>query len=195
VNRSAHHFVALLEAARDGDRSALGNILDGFRSYLQLLADRKLGADLKPKCGGSDLVQRTFIDAQEAFGRFEGSHPDELLAWLERILLNNLSDLARQFRVAEKRQIQREMPLGEILTQGQQLLDQSSPSKKAARHEEHDKLRQALAGLPQHYRDVIVLRNLERCKFEDIGRKLGRSTEAVKKLWSRAIMQLRNEMK
>ncbi len=187
-------FVDWLAAARDGDRSALGHVLEGFRSYLLLFADRELGADLKPKCGESDLVQRTFLDAQEAFGLFEGSTPDELRAWLKRILLNNLGDVARQFRQAERRQIHREVPLAESLAEIDALIDHSTPSKKVVAEEEGERLRQALERLPEDYQQVIVLRNLERRKFEDIAGEMGRSTGAVKKLWSRAILQLKEEM-
>jgi RNA polymerase sigma-70 factor (ECF subfamily) len=184
-----------LHAARAGDRSALGNLLDSFRSYLALFADRKLGADLKPKCSESDLVQRTFLDAQEAFAHFQGSEPDQLLAWLERILLNNLGDVARQFRKAEKRQIQREVRLAEGWGEADELLDRSTPSKQVAAREEGELLRGALARLPEDYRRVIVLRNLERRRFEAIGDAMGRSVGAVKKLWSRAIVQLKREMR
>jgi RNA polymerase sigma-70 factor (ECF subfamily) len=188
-------FTALAEAARDGDRSALGRLFDGFRSYLTLLADQRLGADLKQKCAGSDLVQRTFLEAQEGFGRFDGSRPDELRVWLERILPNNLGDVARQFRKVEKREIRREVPLAENWLEIDRLIDRSTPSKKVIAREEKDRLRRTLARLPDDYRQVIALRNLERRKFEEIATVMGRSTGAVKKLWSRAILQLKEEMK
>jgi len=188
-------FAELAAAAREGDRSALGYLLESFRSYLRLFSDRKLGPDLKQKCGGSDLVQQTFLDAQQAFPRFEGSRPDELRVWLERILLNNLGDLARQFRDAEKRQVKREISLAESWAEIDTPVDRSTPSKKAIAREEEQRLRQGLARIPEDYRQVIVMRNLERRTFEEIGLALGRSTGAVKKLWSRAILRLKDEMK
>ena len=188
-------FTALVKAAHDGDPSALGQLLDSFRSYLQLLADRKLGPDLKQKCGQSDLVQQTFLDAQQAFPRFVGTRPDELRAWLERILLNNLGDLARQYRGAEKRQLRREVPLAENSAEIDKLIDRSTPSKKVIAREEKEKLGRALERLPDDYRQVIRLRNLDRHKFEQIALVMGRSVGAVKKLWSRAILQLKEEMK
>jgi RNA polymerase sigma-70 factor, ECF subfamily len=195
LTRFETQFDRLLTAARAGDRSALGHLLDSFRVYLSLLADRKLGADLKPKCSQSDLVQKTFLDAQQAFGQFEGSDPQKVCAWLERILLNNLGDVARQFRQSEKRQIQREVPLAESWGEISALIDRSTPSKKVASQEESDRLQQALARLSADFQRVITLRNLERRKFEEIADAMERSVGAVKKLWSRAIMQLRKEMK
>ncbi len=192
-----HHeqFMELTEAARGGDRSALGQLLNGFRSYLNLFADRQLGEDLKQKCSGSDLVQQTFLDAQQAFPRFKGSGPDDLRLWLERILLNNLADQARRYRASEKRRLRREVPLGENWAAIEKLVDRSTPSKKVVANEERERLRRALSRLPEDYREVINLRNLERQSFEDIGLAMGRSTGAVKKLWSRAILKLKEEMK
>jgi RNA polymerase sigma-70 factor (ECF subfamily) len=190
VEHSGTQFSRLLNAAHAGDRSAMGELLDSFRSYLVLFGDRHLGADLKPKCSGSDLVQRTFLDAQVAFARFEGSAPSQLLAWLERILLNNLGDVARQFRQTDKRQLKREVPLAESRAELPQMVDEATPSKTAAAHEESDRLELALARLPDGYRQVILLRNLERRPFEEIGNVMGRSTGAVKKLWSRALLTL-----
>lgn len=195
VPLSETEFARLMAAARAGDRAALGHILDSFRSYLNLLADRKLGADLKPKCSRSDLVQQTFIDAQDAFVRFGGTDPDELRAWLERILLNNLGDVARHFRDAQKRQIHREIPLADNGANIDGLIDRSTPSKKVAALEENEQLRQALARLPEDYQQAIVLRNLQRRTFDEIAATMGRSIGAVKKLWGRAILKLKDEMK
>ena len=188
-------FIELAQAAQQGDRSALGEILESFRSYLQLFADRQLGPDLKQKFGGSDLVQQTFLDAQQAFPRFVGETPDELRVWLERILLNNLGDLARQFRGAGKRQLQREVSLAGRWPEIDTPVDPSTPSKKIIAREEEERLRRGLARIPDDYRQVIVMRNLERRPFEAIGVALGRSTGAAKKLWSRAILRLKDEMK
>ena len=195
VKGSGAKFTTLLRGARAGDQSALGHLLESFRSYLVLFADRKLGADLKPKCSRSDLVQLTFLDAQKAFVSFEGSDPKELLAWLERILLNNLGDVARKFRQAEKRQIHRELPLADCFVEIEELIDRSTPSKKVDIQEETNRMRQALARLSEDYRKVIVLRNLERRKFEEIADAMRRSVGAAKKLWSRAIAHLKEEMK
>jgi RNA polymerase sigma-70 factor (ECF subfamily) len=52
----------------------------------------------------------------------------------------------------------------------------------------------ALSHLPGHYQEVIHLRNAERKSFEEIWALMGRSSEAVRKLWVRAIEQLRAAM-
>jgi RNA polymerase sigma-70 factor (ECF subfamily) len=188
------HFTLLTSAARAGDRSALGHLLSSFQTYLQLFADDRLAADLRQKCAASDLVQQTFLEAQRAFPRFQGSKPHELRAWLERILLNNLGDVARKFREVSKRQIASELPLASIRKEALDFADLSTPSKSLLAREEQERLQRALSRIRDDYRRVIVMRNFDRRSFDDIALEFGRSADAIKKLWSRAIVQLKQEM-
>ena len=52
-------------------------------------------------------------------------------------------------------------------------------------------LRAAVRQLPADYRQVILLRNIERLQFNEIGDVMQRSGEAARKLWLRAIYRLR----
>jgi RNA polymerase sigma-70 factor (ECF subfamily) len=59
--------------------------------------------------------------------------------------------------------------------------------------EQAQALRQALERLPDDCRQVLVYRYLEGHTFEVIGQRLGRSSEAARKLWARAMERLRQE--
>ena len=48
-----------------------------------------------------------------------------------------------------------------------------------------------LAKLPQHYRDVIVFRNLQGHSFEEIAKLMDRSVGATRMLWLRALEKLK----
>ena len=52
----------------------------------------------------------------------------------------------------------------------------------------------ALGRLPEHYRQVIVWRQMEDLSFEAMAGRLGRSEAAVRKLWWRALQSLQKEM-
>src|SRR5205807_2681193 len=65
-----------------------------------------------------------------------------------------------------------------------------SPLEAAIAHEEAEAVQRALERLPEDYRLVIQLRIAEELSFDDIGRRLGRSVNAVEKLWVRAYRQL-----
>jgi RNA polymerase sigma-70 factor (ECF subfamily) len=190
---SSGHPDQWISAAREGSQEAIGRMLEACRQYLLLVANQQLDADLRGKIGPSDIVQETFLEAQRDFDRFHGSTEEELLAWLRRILLNNLANVARHYRDTEKRRVTREVPLADVsLTElHENVIDPSaSPRSLAQSREEGEELDRALAQLPEHYRQVIVLRHQEQLAFEEIGRRLGRSPEAVRKLWGRAVEQL-----
>ena len=101
-----------LRDARSGDLELLGSALESCRDYLLLIAARGLDADLIAKGGASDLVQDTLLGAYRDFDRFsaEASRP-ELLAWLRKILRNNLAIHRRRYRSTRKRQVSREITI------------------------------------------------------------------------------------
>jgi RNA polymerase sigma-70 factor (ECF subfamily) len=70
-------------------------------------------------------------------------------------------------------------------------LPQSSPSQRAARREEAIVLANALEQLPEEYREVVVLRQLEELSFPQVAQRMERSVDSVKKLWVRALANLR----
>lgn len=186
-----------IEAAHRGSREALGQLLATCRQYLLLVANQELDADLRGKLGPSDLVQNTFLEAQRAFGRFHGQTEADLLAWLRRILLRNLADAVRNYRLTGKRQLSREVALTEAPVQKLQAAvasEADSPRSRLVARERDEDLHQALQQLPEPARQVVQWHNYERCSFEEIGRRLGRSAEAARKVWVRALKHLQQTL-
>jgi RNA polymerase sigma-70 factor (ECF subfamily) len=185
----------LLARARAGDHEAFGQLLAQYRNYARLLARTSIGTALRLRLDPSDLVQETFLEAHRDFPRFEGSTERELLAWLRRILARNLADFARRQK-AGLRDYRRQESLEAILERSNARMQQalaaaaSSPSAAAARREEAVLLADALSGLPPDHREVIVLRNLERLRFDEVAARMGRSPGAVRMLWTRALERL-----
>ena len=60
--------------------------------------------------------------------------------------------------------------------------------------EQELRLAEVLGRLPDDYREVIVLRNLEGLSHEEVARRMGRSIGAVRMLWVRALSRLRREL-
>src|SRR5262245_32588723 len=175
---------ALLRRARAGDVAALGRLLDQYRNYLRLLARTLIGQALRVRLEASDLVQETFLEANRDFAHFAGATEKELLAWLRRILARNLADQAKHHK-AQGRDVRRQESLEALLEKSSHQVEEalvvglSTPSAQAARRERALVLADALDALPADYREVIVLRNLERLAFEEVGQRLGRSSGAV----------------
>ena len=174
--------------ARQGDREALGRLLDVCRHYLLFVAGNELPPTLKAKVAPSDIVQDTLMAAGRAFPRFVGGSEQELLAWLRGILRNNVVYVHRQYTV-EKRRVTREVPLDEVPLLELPLDPGESPSGHAKAHEQDEQLERALRQLPEHYRQVILLHSDEKLTFAEIAAKLGSTADAVRKMWGRAVVQ------
>lgn len=188
----------LLEEARGGSNSRLGDLLETCRTYLQLVAAEELPNDIRQKIGASDLVQETLHDALLGFDRFRGNSPAELLGWLRRILLNNARDATRSYRVIAKRQVRREISLdqGSHNPAGAGLVcKQPSPSGQAIQLERRVSLFKAIERLDERARQVVRWRNLEQLSFVEISRRLEITEDSARKIWSRAVQNLTRELR
>jgi RNA polymerase sigma-70 factor (ECF subfamily) len=185
-----------IEAARGGSIEAFGALIETCRGYLLSIANRELSADLQRKLGASDLVQDTVCEAQQCFHQFSGVRREEFLAWVRTILLHNLSNTRRAFRDVSKREIARETSLEEGGSRlKRNLVARELPPADATLAREQIHLVQlAIRGLPSPFCDVIYLRHREHRSFAEIGERLGRTADAARKLWQRAVERLAEEL-
>lgn len=192
----SREFGQLLALARAGNREALGELLQWYCNYLTILASTQLDKRLQRRLSPSDLVQDTLLAAQRDFPDFRGQCERELLGWLRQILINSLHRAIEVHLKAGKRDLRREVSLDDMNTS----MDKSavnfgailagsgtSPSGPVHARERAVALANELAKLPEHYREVIVLRNLQSLSFEEIATRMDKSVGAVRMLWLRAI--------
>jgi RNA polymerase sigma-70 factor, ECF subfamily len=185
----------LISSARSGSSAALGDLLQTTRDYLLLVANNELPTDLRAKQGASDLVQETFLVAQQKFHRFEGSTEAEFLLWLRAILRNTTAHFERRYRATKRREASREISLEANDVLCQQLPDQiSSPSSCASHSELAEILRASMERLAPRDRQLIWLREHDGLTFAELGRRLAISTTAARKAWLRAIERLHREL-
>lgn len=193
----------LLEAARSGAADSLGQLLELYRNYLKLMAITHLDPQIQARCSPSDVVQETFLEAHRDFAQFQGEGEAQFLAWLRRILVNNLARAIERHVRAKRRSVRRELSLDRIGMS----LDQSTarlcsvlagredtPSAQLKRNERAVILADQLAGLPDDYRRVLVLRHLRGLPFKDVAEQMDRTPGAVRMLWVRAIGALRERL-
>lgn len=191
----------LLLQARQGEDGARGALLDAYRAYLDLLARMEIGRRLQTKIDASDVVQETFLEAHRNFGNFRGTVEPEFAAWLREILAARISNLVRHYVGTQARDVRREQGLEINLDQSSHMLDrglcslQGTPSQNASNREQGVLLAQALAQLPEEYREVVVLRQLQELSFAEVAERMERSVDSVQKLWVRALARLRHLVK
>lgn len=171
---------------------SLEQLFDLYRGLLVSAAARRLSTDLQIKASPSDLVQETLETACQVVDRFSGETEAELLAWLLRILQRRCSTARRRYRDTQKRRLAREVTLDSSACDRSPTLSDAdrTPCALAIAHEESALVRQVVRTLPHDYRRVLILRNWERLPFQEIGQRMGRSTKASQKLWTRALVCL-----
>jgi RNA polymerase sigma-70 factor (ECF subfamily) len=191
---------SLLDALRQGDPSQQAEALLRYQYWLRLLARLQLGRRFQGKFDASDVVQLTMMEACRALPNFRGTTEAELTAWLRQILARVLAHEMRRYEGTRRRDLAREVSLEEALAQSSLRLKDmlaapgSSPSQRASRREQEVVLAEVLARLPDDYREVIVLRNLEGLSHEEVAERMQRSAGAVRMLWVRALARLREEL-
>jgi RNA polymerase sigma-70 factor (ECF subfamily) len=187
----------LLRQAKKGDRPTLARLLEFYRAYLVVLARVQIGRRLQSKVDASDLVQEAFLGAYRDFPQFKGTTEKEFLGWLRQILASLLANLVRRYQGTQRRDVRLERQLAVELEQSSEALDRglvaplSSPSHQAMRREQSVLLAEALARLPEEWRELLILRHLEGLSFPEVAMRLGRTVDTMKKLWPRALASLR----
>jgi RNA polymerase sigma-70 factor (ECF subfamily) len=198
IEDAAERFVRLLDDARAGSAAAAAELVDQYRPYLLAVANQELDSDLRAKIGPSDLVQESLITAQNSIVDFRGESADDLLAWCRKILANDLLEVRREYRGAAKRNVDREIPLGGgghlSKLAGDVADERNTPGAAAIAKEEARQLNDAMSRLSSEHRQVLQLRNWEQLAFAEIGKQMNRSSEAARKLWSRAVVRLQQEL-
>lgn len=129
---------------------------------------------LKNPADTEDIFQNVFLKYVLSPVVFES--PEHEKAWLIRVTINACKDLVKSFFRS------RTVPLEE-------LLDQPAPLS-----EEHKEVLEAVLALPQKYRDAVYLHYYEGYTAAEIGKLLGKNTNTVYTLLTRAREQLRKTL-
>ncbi|MFO1076307.1 MAG: sigma-70 family RNA polymerase sigma factor [Planctomycetota bacterium] len=169
-----------IASARRGDQEALQRILVAVQSRLRTAASHRLAGPLRAKMGTSDLVQSSYLTIVERISEFRGEDTATFVAWVTRIMENNLRDRLRYYGR------QRRAPEGSQDETFDAVADMPTPSAGVMRAEEHAVFHKALASLPDEQRQIIQLRLIEGREYDEIAGMLGRSPGALRMLLSRA---------
>jgi RNA polymerase sigma-70 factor (ECF subfamily) len=187
----------LLNQAARGDRSAvdalLGRHRDRLRGMVRLRMDSRLAARLDP----SDVVQEALLEAAAKLPEYLVKRPVPFYPWLRRLAWEKLVKLQERHRDAGKRSVLREetvdlrLPDDSVRNLARRLAARgSSPSQQLMHREMCERVRSALARLPEGDREVLVLRYLEELATAEVAAVLGISEAAVKMRHRRALDRL-----
>jgi len=155
-----------------------------------------MGKELRSKLESMDLVQDVLVSALKDLGNFTYKNEGDFVRWLSRIAENRLRDNLDKLH-ADKRDIRKEVRLNthrptieDSFAAALEPIDATTPSAIISQREEFDKLAKAIDVLKPEYREVIVLTKVEGLSYRETGDKLGRSADAARMLFSRAMAAL-----
>lgn len=175
------------QAGGDDSSQAWTELFGEVRPFMKGIIQWQLaqkGAD--GRFDASDIVQDCAVKVFRKAENLKADSDGQFRAWLAEIAKNGTIDALRRSR----QQAAREVPLPQTPSGTIQWeAPTSSPSQQAIRQEEHDKRLAAIARLPADYQMVKQLRD-EQMSFKEIAERMGRSVEAARKLYQRAIKRL-----
>jgi RNA polymerase sigma-70 factor, ECF subfamily len=163
---SVANFESLLEQARGGNETAMGQLLECYREQLISQARSQLPQTLVPRKAPSDVVQDTLFTAYRHLGQFRGASEGEFQAWLRQILHNTLMDFVRACQ-REKRLVTREESLDPHSPRAQAILcaqGDVSPLDLLIRQETHAVVRACILDLSEEQQRVIRLHQGHPCR-------------------------------
>jgi RNA polymerase sigma-70 factor, ECF subfamily len=190
----------LIERAGRGDAAARYRLLEQFREYLQRMVAVRLDRRLAPRIDASDIVQEALVEADRRLDGYLREQPIPFYAWLRRIAGDRMADARRLHVASQKRSVTREDFGGELPDESSFALarcilaDDTSPSNRLIRQEDHEEIRRAIDALPPKDREVLVMRYLEQLGTAEIAATLGLTESAVKVRLLRAVVRLRVQL-
>lgn len=175
---------AILTRARGGSEEDLSLLFERYGERLLSLIRLRMGPGLRARLESRDVLQATLLKAFQELDAFAGQGSASFLAWLARIAENEIRDQA-DFHRRQRRDVAREVgfsaPAATLVARVRSALSRVLVS------EERRRLESALESLSPEHREVIVLRRLMELSYPEIGERLGKSPDACRMLFARAM--------
>lgn len=172
--------IQLLQIAREGNTEAFGHIYERYAERVF----RYLFAHLDNRLDAEDLTEEVFLRVWRSLPDYrEQGVP--FLSFVFRIARNALIDHYRRDRSSQHKDAIEEVNLPD---------QKPGPVEMAIASLERTELIEALKGLRDDYRTVLVLRFLGELSPEETAQVMGRSAGAIRVLQYRALKALRTRL-
>jgi len=172
----------LVEAAREGDAAAFGWLFERY--------GERLCHGLVHVCGSladaQDAAQEAFLRAHQKLRTYRCT--SSFYTWLYRIAVNVVITGRRR-----KRERLLDDPVGQ--QPALEPLDRAeAPEERLERQERTAQIQEALASLSGHYREVLLLREVDDHDYDEIARLLHLPVGTVRSRLHRARLQMREKL-
>ena len=185
----------LVERAQQGDGSAFAMLVERHQRQLYRLALRMTGSE----ADAQEVLQEAFLNAYQKLPLFRGEA--QFSSWLYRIAANSALMRLRRKRRAPDTLAEQPLELAGPRFSAEGYLEPASSSDWSQRADEKmmsgelgDAINKAVAELPDDYRTVFLLKDVDGLSNEDIANALALTVPAVKSRLHRARLALREKL-
>jgi RNA polymerase sigma-70 factor, ECF subfamily len=183
--RSDEELVAFVQ---QGEGDAFRAIMQRYNRRLYRVARGVVRDDAEAE----DVVQEAYVRAYAALGGFRGE--SGLATWLTRIVLNEAMGRLRRRRPTEELQVLDAIPQQSRVVIFPGVSAMSDPETDAARAEIRRVLERAVDELPDPFRLVFIMRDVDGMSIEETAAHLDLRPETVKTRLHRARKLLREQL-
>jgi RNA polymerase sigma-70 factor (ECF subfamily) len=177
------------------ESTEVGQPLERYRAYLDLLARAQLSGPLRSRLGPSDIVQQTLMQAYRKRDQFRGRGEAEYRSWLRAILARLIADEARRGGPGMAgRSLERALEASARRLEHWLAAGESSPSRHLMKQERLIELADAMGRLPTDQRTALELRYLHGLPVAEVCQRMGRGTSSVANLLYRGLKGLRERL-
>ena len=184
----------LVQLLRDGSPQGLEVLMETYATRVYRLAH----GVTRNAFDAEEVVQDVFVTVARRIGEFEGR--SALSTWIYRITMNAALNKRRGKRAEVEVSLEEHLP--RFREDGHREGDRSflladwsqTPEEELLTAEGRALVRRAIEALPDHYRAVLILRDVEGVSNEEAGEVLGESVSSVKSRLHRARMALREQL-
>ena len=178
----------LVTAAKAGDYDAFEQLVNRYEHKIYRLGLNITG---NPE-DAEDVLQETFLKAFENLARFR--EDSRFYTWIVRIGVNQALMKLR------KRRTDKAVSLDDPIEEGGEVIPRDfadwkpNPEQLLGRTETREILERAIRNLPESFRTVFQLRDVDGLSTEETAQMLGLTISAVKARLFRARLRLREEL-
>ena len=194
-----HNTEQLLAAAREGDSSAVNQLLTRHRDALRRLVGMRLDRKIQRRVDVSDIVQEVLFDAGRRLEDYLANPVMPFHLWLRHMARDRIIDAHRRHRASAKRSVDREQQLAvpkgndqSTIQLAAHLLDREmTPAAAATMHELARRFETAIEDLEEQDREIVIMRHFEQLSNAETAIALSITQPAASMRYLRAMRRLR----
>ena len=189
----------LLIQAKQGDKSAVNQLMERHRGALSHLVRMRLDQKILQRVDASDVVQDVLIEANRRLQTYLENPVLSFRLWLRQIARDRIIDAHRRHRVSAKRSVDREQKLAPPRGYDQSSIHLASilgdnkltPAAGALQKEMARKVEAAVALLDDRDSEIIIMRHYEHLTNQEIAQALDLTEPAASMRYLRAVRRLK----